>query len=62
MGPVDIIILIAAIGIVVGVVVGAVIKKKKGKSVGCGCGCSTCPHGGSCASSKDETEKNTSEN
>ena len=48
MKPIDIIILVLAVAIVVGVTVYAIIRKKQGKSVGCDCSscngnCSACP-------------------
>lgn len=61
MGPIDIIILVAAVCVFLGVVIGAIVKKKKGKS-GCGCGCATCPYGGSCGSkTAPNGEQNASE-
>ena len=49
MGAVEIIIIIAAGLIVIGTVIGAVVRKKKGKpSCDCGCspssGCASCPY------------------
>ncbi len=42
MKALEIIILIAAIGIVVGVIAYSIYKKARGKGGGCGCDCSSC--------------------
>ena len=53
MQPIDIIIIILAIGMVIGTIAYNVWKKKKGKGgCGCGCGCDGCPSAGLCASTK----------
>lgn len=52
MEPIEIIIIIAAIAIVAGVIVSAIVRKKKGKT-GCDCGCSSCPHCVACRSAKE---------
>ena len=46
MKPIDIIILIAAVAIVIGVIVWQIIRKKQGKSLGCDCSSchKNCPH------------------
>ena len=57
MQPIDIIIIILAIGMVVGTIAYNVWKKKNGKGgCGCGCGCDGCPSAGLCASAK-QTEQ-----
>lgn len=55
MEPVEIIVIIAAAAIVLGVVIGAIVRKKQGKS-GCDCGCSACPHCAACASVKKKAD------
>ena len=51
MGPVEIIVVIAAVVIVAGVFIGWIVRKKQGKT-GCDCGCSSCPHSAACHSAK----------
>ena len=59
MNPIDIVILVFAVGIVVGVVVWSGIRKKQGKSLGCDCAsscggnCQNCP---SCQGKKKEEQ------
>ena len=52
MKPIDILIIILAIGMVVGTIVYSLWKKKQGKG-GCGCGCNGCPSASFCASAKN---------
>lgn len=51
--PFDVIIVILAVGAVVGFVAYSIWKKKKGKGGGCGCGCNGCAAAGSCPSRKN---------
>lgn len=44
MQAIEIITIISAVAIVVGVIVSSIIKKKKNKKTGCGCNCSSCPY------------------
>lgn len=55
MKPIDIIIIVAAVAIVVGVVAYNIWKKKNGKG-GCGCGCSGC-NNSACPSKKAAEEE-----
>lgn len=55
--PFDIVVIVLAVGAVIGYVAYALWKKKKGKGGGCGCGCSGCPSASSCASRKNQEEE-----
>ncbi len=58
MGPFEIIVVIAAVLIVVGVIGFNIYKKVTGKSMGCGCDCSGCSACSHCQSpSKKEESK-----
>ena len=48
--PFDVIVVILAVGAVVGFVVYSIWKKKNGKGGGCGCGCNGCAAAGTCPS------------
>ena len=60
--PFDIIIIVLAVGAVIGYAAYSVWKKKKGKGGGCGCGCSGCPSASSCAAKKQNAEQANEEN
>jgi hypothetical protein len=60
--PFDIIIIVLAVGAVVGYVAYAIWKKKNDKGGGCGCGCSGCPSAASCAARKQNAEQANEEN
>lgn len=58
MTALEIIILVAAVGIVVGVIVWNIVKKKRGKGGCCGCDCSSCC--AACRSAKNGKKELTS--
>ncbi len=59
MKPIDVVIALLAVGVVVGVIVWSIIRKKQGKSLGCDCvsscggNCKNCP---SCQSKSVDEE------
>ncbi len=57
MGPIDIIIIVGAVAVVVGVAAYSIWKKKNGKS-GCACGCSGCSNFACTSKKATEEEKN----
>lgn len=58
MKPVEIIVIIAAAAVVIGVIARAIIRKKKGIS-SCDCDCGCCSHCKGCGVKKPEEEKKT---
>lgn len=56
MQPIEIIVIAACSLIVAGVIIAAVIRKKKGKT-SCGCDCSSCPGHCRCAEDKKPKER-----
>ena len=54
MGPIEIILIIACAGIVIGVVAHSIIRKKQGNS-GC-CDCSSCPSACHCKDKKTDNK------
>ncbi len=52
----EILIIVAACLIVVGVIVSGIVRKKQGKS-GCDCGCSSCSGCAGCSSRKPAAKK-----
>lgn len=58
MGPFEIILIIIASCVVIGTVVGAIIRKKKGKVSDCCSSCSNCPYSSSgCPSVKTPSKE-----
>ena len=55
MGATEIVIIIAAAAVVVGVAISSIVAKKRGKK-GC-CGCAGCPHAGKCSAAKHGHDK-----
>ena len=57
MQPIDIVVLVLAVGVVGYVIVKAIVNKKKGVSGSCGCAsCEGCRYGGSCPSCQKKQE------
>lgn len=52
MKPINVVIIVAAVLIVLGVAIGSIARKAKAKKSGCRTGCIGCPYAGSCHSQR----------
>ena len=51
------IIVLSALGLVIGLVIFSIVRSRKKGDSGCGCGCSNCAHSGSCHIAKIKDQK-----
>ena len=57
MKAINIIIIVAAVLIVVGVTIGSIVRKFKAKKSGCRTGCAGCPYANACNGNKTNRKK-----